>query len=219
MFCTAYYLIEQEKASNPVDCLFLTVVSGIEGFNPSKKWVEALQGAILIFSDLQMVTGIAVLASGYSQLPCGLASYHWQITVDLAWFSSTTHLTTLTCLRRHLQERPAVRVGRIICMGMMAVMLGVALGSTGYVLESSLDAAFPAWCLFHPSLIPKSVEYSDGLGAYTTYNAVYVAVAAAFLTVSYLTRMIQLFPTILNGVCIFQGFLHRSHQSEQWEMF
>lgn len=201
IFCTAYCLIDKENVSNPVDSLLIRALRGIKGFNPSKKWVEALQNAILIYSDLQVVTGIATLASGYSQLPCGLASYHWQITVDLAWFSSVTHLTTLTCLRQHLQERPAVRVGRIFCMGVMAVMLGVALGSTGYFSNPYLDAAFPAWCLFHPSLIRAPVYSPDGPGTVASpYNAVYVAVTAAFLVVSYLTRILQLFPTILSEV-------------------
>lgn len=100
-------------------------------------------------------------------------------------------------------------------MGMMAVMLGVALGSTGYLSDSYLDAAYPAWCLFHPSLVHTSIDYSDGLGTTPSpYNTVYVAVAAAFLIISYLTRMVQFFPTILNEVCTFQGISYPWHQSE-----
>ena len=86
-------------------------------------------------------------------------------------------------------------------MGVMAVMLGVALGSTGYFSNTSLDAAFPAWCLFHPSLIRAPVYSPDGPGTVDSpYNAVYVAVTAAFLVVSYLARIFQLFPTILSEV-------------------
>lgn len=100
IICAAYYLIDQENVSNLVDCLFLRLLWGKKSFNASKKWIEALQSATLIFGDSQAITGNA----GYSQLPCGLASYHWQIAVDLAWFSPITHLTTLTCLRHHLKN-------------------------------------------------------------------------------------------------------------------
>lgn len=86
-------------------------------------------------------------------------------------------------------------------MGVMAVMLGVASGSTGYFSNPSLDAAFPAWYLFHPSLIRAPVYSPDGSGTVASpYNAVFVAVAAAFLVISYLTRILQLFPTILSEV-------------------
>lgn len=78
-------------------------------------------------------------------------------------------------------------------MGIMAVMLGVALGSTGY-LNSFLGPSFPAWCLFHPSRMHASGAFAS------PNNTVYVAVAAAFLIVSYLTRMIQLFSATLNEI-------------------
>ena len=39
-----------------------------------------LQKAVLMFSDQQLVTGIALLTTGFTQLKCGLSSYHWQVS-------------------------------------------------------------------------------------------------------------------------------------------
>jgi len=52
-----------------------------------------------MFSDPQLVTGIGILVSGYTQITCSLSTYYWQVIVYLAWFSSLTYLTTLTALR------------------------------------------------------------------------------------------------------------------------
>lgn len=57
-------------------------------------------------SDLQILTGISILISGYAQLECGLSCYHWQVLVYLAWFSSLTHLSCLTLLRNYLCQSP-----------------------------------------------------------------------------------------------------------------
>ncbi len=94
-------------------------------------------------------------------------------------------------------------------MGLMAVMLGVALGFTGYFSYVGLNAAFPAWCLFHPPLIHASMDNPS-------YNVVYVGVAAAFLITSYLNQIIELFLAILNQYVSFgKGLLYWGHQSEQ----
>ena len=45
---------------------------------PAKTWESIFRTAILMFSDQQVVTGIAIFISGYAQLPCGLSAYHWR---------------------------------------------------------------------------------------------------------------------------------------------
>lgn len=179
ILCIASYLIDQDGTSNPVDRLIIDALPTLwkrRGPRPTAKWGEALQKAILSFSDQQLVTGFAILVSGYSQLKCGLSLYHWVTVVNLAWFSSLTHLTTLTSLRKYFQTRPALRICRIIGMGVVVLMLCAALGSTGYEYRS--PANFPAWCLYHPPL-----------GA---YNFEYIIIAICILGVSFLTRIIQL---------------------------
>ena len=167
---------------------------GRKGSRLSKKWTQALQSAVLTFSDQQSITGIAILVSGYSQLACGLAIYHWQVTVDLAWFSSITHLTTLTCLRHYFHRRPTLRVWRILLMGITVVMLACAIGSTGFLGIESFSLSYPAWCLYHPNLMEEPGDRKSQYGN-LYYNNVYVAITQSFLGVSYATRLIQIVPT------------------------
>jgi hypothetical protein len=82
-------------------------------------------------SDLQILTGISILISGYAQLRCGLSCYHWQLLVDLAWFSNLTHLACLTFLRNYLYINQGERAWRLIGMGVLVVMLLVAMVPTG----------------------------------------------------------------------------------------
>ena len=84
-----------------------------------------------MFSDQQLVTGIALLVGGFSQLRDGLDAYHWQILVYLVWFSSLTHLTTLTVLRQYFRDNSAIRLWRAVFMLIIVVMLGIALVPTG----------------------------------------------------------------------------------------
>ena len=159
------------------------------------KWNTALQMAVLSFSDQQMLTGLAILISGYVQLGSrGLAVYHWQIVVDLAFFSSVTPLSTLTCLRTYFQTRKPLRLIRLICMGVLAIMLGCALGSTGYLTgydgTSTVEATFPAWCLYHREAMNK---YIQELGGTVSFNYDYLVIILGYLIVSYVSRFLKLF--------------------------
>lgn len=74
-------------------------------------------------SDIQIITGISILISGGTQLKCGLSCYQWQMLVYLAWFSSLTHLSSLTLLRNYLHNRPAERGWRLFFMFVLVVLL------------------------------------------------------------------------------------------------
>jgi hypothetical protein len=111
-------------------------------------------------SDLQILTGISILISGYVQLRCGLSCYHWQVLVQLAWFSSLTHLSCLTFLRSYLYDRPGERAWRLAAMAILLIMLLVAMAPTGnydwqdYVHGESLPTPTPsdyAICYLHRS--------------------------------------------------------------------
>ena len=60
----------------------------------------------------------------------GLSAYHWQLVVDLAWFSSVTHLSALTFLRRYLHNRPVEKWCRVAFMLVMLALLCAAVGPT-----------------------------------------------------------------------------------------
>ena len=204
LLCVAYYLVDFKRISNPVDqkCID-TFYRLFNASRPSEEWSKAIEAAVLTFSDQQVITGIAILISGYSQLRSGLAVYYWQLTVDLAWFSSVTHLTTLTCLRYFFQERQGLKILRLICMAVTAGMLSCAVISTGYLGGGNFSYDYPAWCLFHPTLLRTATNddpYRDGSDWTGYYNSVYVAVVLLLLSVSYGTRIIQLFPSILDKI-------------------
>ena len=208
MLCLANYTIDPEISSqrheghnvpfvNPVDGIFQeklgTFLAWI-GHISEKKWSEPLRKAVLAFSDQQSVTGIAILVSGYSQLAScqPMTVYNWQITVDLAWFSSITHLTTLTCLRNYFQQRPALRIWRLSCMTINAAILAIALGSTGWEYVSP---TMPALCLYHlKDVISILTDQDPDPKIVPVYNSFYIAIMTTFLVFSYLARAIQLYP-------------------------
>ena len=208
--CVAYYLVDYESLSNPVDRKCIDIFYRL--FNqsrPTEKWANALRAAVLTFSDQQVITSIALLISGYSQLRDGLAVYYWQLIVDIAWFSSVTHLTTLTCLRYYFQKRRGLKILRLISMAVTAGMLSCALASTGYLGDNDLSYDYPAWCLFHRKLLRTTDQgHSEGNGQTTEgddwtgyYNTVYVVLVLFFLCVSYGVRVILLFPFGLHEIC------------------
>jgi hypothetical protein len=96
---------------------------------------------VLALSDTQLVTGLSILASGYSQIKCRLSIFHWHIVVFLAWFSSATHLTTITFLRRYIHDNHGLRNIRLILMFFLVGMLVVALIPTGGDCGLFLDRA------------------------------------------------------------------------------
>jgi hypothetical protein len=99
---------------------------------------------MLTMSDLQLLTGLSILISGYTQLHCGLSAYHWQKIVDLAWFASTIHLCRLTFLRNYLCDRKAERIWRLSAMGVLVLMLIVAIVFTRYfIFEFPSEPPYP----------------------------------------------------------------------------
>ncbi len=172
------------------------------GKKPQQMWAEVVQAGVLIFSDTQILTGIAVLVSGYIQLPSGLGLYHWEIVVDLALFSSLTHLTTLTALRDYFRQRTTMAVIRTICMGVNLALLVIAMVPLGYSLTRIASPAH-AVCLFEFNIPRKRLRQMSGSPALkclgnpndlNDFNTAFVAIAWTFLLVSYATRVIRLFP-------------------------
>ncbi|KAL8822614.1 MAG: hypothetical protein Q9191_006652 [Dirinaria sp. TL-2023a] len=149
-------------------------------------------------ADMQVITGMAILLCGYTQLPKGLNSYHWVMVVSLAWFSSLTHLATLTSLRDYFQARPSMAACRAVFMGIVLVMLAVSYGTTGYISQFQVTGnqlAWPAQCLFsseNMSEIGKSPQGAS-IGRQPLFNKPLVVISIVFLVVSYLTRVVRIF--------------------------
>jgi hypothetical protein len=87
--------------------------------------------SVLSMSDLQILTGLSILISGFIQMRCGISRYHWNILVYLAWFSSLTPFGCLSFLRYYLSNHPGERTWRLAAMASIVIMLMVALVPTG----------------------------------------------------------------------------------------
>ena len=213
-----HYLIDHHHKRNSVDKAFLGLVVPkrltIQTQETSERWTRALEAAVLFIGDTQVVTSVAILLSGYIQLPCSLSTYHWEIIVDLAWFSALTHLATLTTLRYYLRRRPAMAVWRVFVMGITLILLSSALHPTGYVpqnynvgyeyvltsqdLEHFLSS--PALCLMNAH---RRAQLTDNLSSASNvthteskvdlpFNKKSVSISLVFIVINYVTRVIRL---------------------------
>ncbi|KAI4116844.1 MAG: hypothetical protein LQ345_002814 [Seirophora villosa] len=106
-----------------------------------------MEGLVLALSDQQLLVGLAILVAGFVQ-HCSISVYHFSIIYDLAWFSSNTHMTTLSVLRARLVEEPSLLKWRVSLIILMALFL-----CTGISLEGHRDwyqsYHAPAQCLFN----------------------------------------------------------------------
>jgi len=144
-----------------------------------------------MFSDQQVVTGIAILSAGYSQLRCGLSSYHWEIVVYLAWFSSVTHLTTLTVLCQYFRDNPLIRNWRAAFMLATVTLLGVALLPTTHRYWGTTPGV-PAQCFFNALNPDWRYGYREIPNTKNSADPVSVSSSLVVLFVSFVTRMIKL---------------------------
>ena len=184
-----YYLIDYvpKEFLNSIDRGIINALWRKTRSKPADTWEPTLRSAILMFSDQQLVTGIALLTSGYAQLHCGLSSYHWQMVVYLSWFSSLTHLTTLTVIRRYFRDNPEARLWRAILMLTMFTMLGIALLPTGdawWLAGNNI----PALC-FLKRLVARSSEERFQFDAYQSTT---MLISLVVLFSGYLTRLTKL---------------------------
>ncbi|GKT89328.1 hypothetical protein Ct61P_07178 [Colletotrichum tofieldiae] len=147
---------EARQSFNPIDRLARKHVSEPirrimfrVGMNPDLQSLVAYD-LVNAFSDLQLVTGLAVLVGGIKELADGkISTYHFMIVTDLAWFCTLTHLLSLVVTRsvrdsvkrthpqryRHENIELAARLARALRICFMAatfVLLNYAFWVTGY---------------------------------------------------------------------------------------
>ena len=158
-----------------------------------KDWVETRKTAnesltrfILALSDQQLVTGLAILITGYYQR-CSISGYHFSLVADLAWFSSITHLSTLAVLHKYLMKNPVLKACRVC--GMLSV-LGLLFHSQLYV-QWYVIPSLPIQCTFtvgFPNLLSAAKFGIFGvLGANAWLGIIF------FLLFSYGNALVQLF--------------------------
>jgi hypothetical protein len=90
MIVIMHYVFDPYETSNSVDRVVIDgagkLWKALISDRPEDldKWSKAIEAAVLMFSDEQLVTGIGILVSGYTQINCALSTYHWQIVDYLA---------------------------------------------------------------------------------------------------------------------------------------
>ncbi|KAF1913336.1 hypothetical protein BDU57DRAFT_504437 [Ampelomyces quisqualis] len=120
------------RVVNAVDDGLLTFVrQRLISWEPSRRFEYAMEKSVLILSDTQLVTGLGILAAGYSQLQCGISAYHWQIMVFIAWFASFSFLSAMTFLEGYFQTNSSMRLIRVGFMFILSSLLIAALLPTG----------------------------------------------------------------------------------------
>lgn len=117
-------------------------------------WKKLMDKVILVFSDQQLITGLAILIAAFFGLATNdLDTYHWQIVIYLAWMSSMVHLITLTFLRQWLSQRPLLRSLRLFGMLILFVLLVIAMYPQTYsafvASVSSGSGWVPTSCFFN----------------------------------------------------------------------
>jgi hypothetical protein len=217
-------IIPSRYRTNPIDKIILSCLAKWvprkpgDGNGPSSRLEKALikvstiqcmqtriltvLKCVLNMSDLQIVTGLSILISGFIQLRCGLSAYHWQIIVYLAWFSSLTHLCCLTFLRNYLFNHPGQHLWRLVSMFIIIIMLVVALVPTGYfnwLGDSSTEEQM---------LLPPPSSYaicffgqqppapSGGPERFLPNSYISMIVSSLLLLLGFLTRVIRLHKTL-----------------------
>jgi hypothetical protein len=107
--------------------------------------------------DVQILTGLGILLSGYIGLFCYVSAYHWQVVVYLAWLSNLTHVACLTVLRGYLHHHRGERNIRLFTMTILWLALFPAIAPTAFFNWTAEEptAAGPASnarCYFEPGV-------------------------------------------------------------------
>lgn len=138
------------------------------------RWRRMTVELVLLFSDQQLLTGLAILIAGYTQASGqnrNLSVYHWNNVIYLAWLSSTVHLMSLSVLRDRLKKSHALRAIRVTVMILILGLLLAALVPT--TTEKWIDdPGMPVRCLWNTHLYGVNVSsdfwisYVSLLGAF-----------------------------------------------------
>lgn len=172
---------DYQNRQNPVDRAFIKFMRpkswNTQQRRPPEKWTQALEAAIVIYSNTQVLIGLQFVSVHF----CSSSAESQYITgiLDLSWFSSLTHFTTLKSLRCFFRKRAKLAFWRVFSMGANLVLLLVAIAPTGHI--STPSRADLAWCLF--------TEYLWYQTPSSTFNMPLIVLTFLFLLTNYITRV------------------------------
>lgn len=114
--------------------------------------------ATLSMCDVQLLTGLGILLSGFISLGLNsMSAYHWHLVAYLGWFSNLTHSSSLLLLRGYFHRNQGERWLRLVLMSILWVGLLTAIGPTlwfNWVHQPGLStsAALSARCFYYPNV-------------------------------------------------------------------
>lgn len=163
--------------------------------------------------DIQILTGIGMLCSGFIVLPTmTIQAFDWAVIVQLSWFANLTHQSGLVFLRSelHHKDRQQERRWRVSLMTVLAVLLIVAMvplawftwmdNASREYAESWPDYAWPARpaiCFYTTNVGQEGLEDRFGTLTGSFLNTV---TSMVILVMSFSTRLAKLFKTSSNFV-------------------
>ncbi|KAH8679301.1 hypothetical protein BGZ61DRAFT_481353 [Ilyonectria robusta] len=172
----------------------------VETPNQPPRWIHAFEKSILSMCDIQILTGLGILISGYADLCNGISSYHFQLIGQLAWFSNVTHIASLTVLRRYLHRRRVEKWTRLVLMFILSTMLIAAMGPTlffNWVNDEEGSASLPgsfARCFYNTSRSIKWLEADNskfGLPGTTAFQSGIMSMLLLILSLGSRTIKLQ----------------------------
>lgn len=190
VFVIVHYVVSHKD--NPFDVAVFGWVN--PATRRAKKWNSAMEAAVITFGDTQILTGIAILLGAFIQLPHGISSYHWQVVVSLAWFSTLTHLLALKSQRHVFRNRREMAAKRAVLMSFVMILFVTALGPTVYLPWDGVSLAAPALCLFSKNVDPDK-EHFD-LEVVHASHVFILILSIAFLVTNHVTNVIGLFTKV-----------------------
>jgi hypothetical protein len=148
-------------------------------------WLQILEKILLGLSDTQLLTGLAILIAGY--VKCSISIYHSNIVLDLAWFASGTHLSSLQILRGYLVRHPLTRTLRVILLLVMA----------GLLFSLVIYQGNRYWYDWPPQ--PAQCLFVDTVGNVSGSPAFWMGFNIFFLFFGYGASILSLFPEYVDS--------------------
>lgn len=88
----------------------------------AEKRASTLEQFVLALSDQQLITGTAILVAVFAE-PCDVSVVSFRTATSMAWFSSTTHLATLSILHGYFENLRWALSCRVFIMLIFMVLL------------------------------------------------------------------------------------------------
>ena len=172
---------------------------------------KVIERITLILSDQFLVTGIAVLATGYIR-SCNISIYHFEIVTWLGWLSSNGHQIALTSIRLYFKDHQMVLRYRAFAMAICFLLLLVAINLAGaqatQIIKSPATIVDYGGYIFNngrPYTYDAPARCTWTTSAFTA-PAADVVFATIVLVLGFVSRVVRLFDVSSN---LFEHWLRK----------